>query len=30
VHPEKVSSAVLFSTIFGLIYVPIIIVFLFK
>ena len=30
VHPDKVSSAVLFSTIFGLIYVPIIIVFLFK
>jgi predicted permease len=30
VHPEKVSSAVLFSTIFGLIYVPIIIVYLFK
>jgi predicted permease len=30
VHPEKVSSAVLFSTIFGLAYVPIIIVFLFK
>ena len=30
VHPDKVSSAVLFSTIFGLVYVPIIIVFLFK
>ena len=30
VHPEKVSSAVLFSTIFGLIYVPVIIVFMFK
>jgi predicted permease len=30
VHPDKVSSAVLFSTIFGLVYVPIIIIFLFK
>ena len=30
VYPEKVSSAVLFSTIFGLIYVPAIIVFMFK
>ena len=30
VHPDKVSSAVLFSTIFGLIYVPIVMVFLFK
>jgi len=30
VHPDKVSSAVLFSTVFGLAYVPIIIVFLFK
>ena len=30
VYPDKVSSAVLFSTIFGLVYVPIIIVFLYK
>ena len=30
VHPDKVSSAVLFSTIFCLIYVPIVMVFLFK
>ena len=30
VFPEKVSSAVLFSTIFALLYVPIIIVILFK
>lgn len=30
VHPDKVSSAVLFSTVFGLVYVPTIIVFLFK
>ena len=30
VHPDKVSSSVLFSTFFGLIYVPVIIVFLFK
>ena len=30
VYPEKVSSAVLFSTIFALVYVPIIIIFLLK
>ena len=30
IHPEKVSSAVLFSTVFALIYVPIIIIFLLK
>ena len=30
IYPEKVSTAVLFSTFFGLLYVPIVIVFLFK